>query len=63
MLYLSNAEQYWKRYTPQYRLNIAELPLHDDAVVLRTQLRGSIDKDFHYGIQLAARIDQAMMAR
>ncbi|MCA9710617.1 MAG: hypothetical protein KDK70_32545, partial [Myxococcales bacterium] len=53
VIYLSNAEQYWKRYSPQYRLNVAALPLHEDAVVLRTLLRGSIDKDFHYGTQRA----------
>ena len=53
VVYLSNAEQYWKRYSPQYRENIAGLPLHDDAVVLRTLLRVSIDKDFHYNTQPA----------
>ncbi|MCX4245096.1 LIC_10091 family protein [Paraliomyxa miuraensis] len=53
VLYLSNAEQYWKRYSPQYRSNIASLPLHGDAVLLRTLLRVSIDKDFHYGTQPA----------
>ncbi len=51
VVYLSNAEQYWRRYDPQYRTNIAGLPLHDEGLLLRTLLRGSIDKDFHYGVQ------------
>jgi hypothetical protein len=51
VLYLSNAEQYWRRYEPQYRVNIAALPFAEDGVVLRTLLRVSIDKDFHYGVQ------------
>lgn len=53
VVYLSNAEQYWRRYAPQYRTNIASLPLADDAVLLRTLLRVSIDKDFHYNVQPA----------
>jgi hypothetical protein len=53
VLYLSNAEQYWRRYDPQYRQNVAALPLAEDAVLLRTLLRVSIDKDFHYNVQPA----------
>lgn len=53
VIYLSNAEQYWRRYAPQYRQNIAALPLADDALLLRTLLRVSIDKDFHYNVQPA----------
>jgi len=62
VLYLSNAEQYWRRYDPQYRTNIAALPLADDAVLLRTLLRVSIDKDFHYNVQPAKNYVQWLQA-
>jgi hypothetical protein len=62
VLYLSNAEQYWRRYEPQYRQNIAALPFDDDAVLLRTLLRVSIDKDFHYNVQPAKNYVQWLQA-
>lgn len=62
LIYLSNAEQYWRRYDSQFRTNIAALPLHDDALLLRTLLRGSIDKDFHYGVQPATNYVQWLQA-
>jgi hypothetical protein len=62
VFYLSNAEQYWRRYDPQYRANIGALPLHDEAVVLRTLLRVSIDKDFHYNVQPAKNYVQWLQA-
>jgi hypothetical protein len=62
VLYLSNAEQYWRRYDPQYRVNIAALPLAEDAVLLRTLLRVSIDKDFHYNVQPAKNYAQWLQA-
>jgi hypothetical protein len=62
VIYLSNAEQYWRRYAPQYRHNLAALPLAEDAVLLRTLLRVSIDKDFHYGVQPAINYVQWLAA-
>jgi hypothetical protein len=62
VMYLSNAEQYWRRYAPQYRENVAALPFADDAVLLRTLLRVSIDKDFHYNVQPATSYVQWLRA-
>ena len=62
VLYLSNAEQYWRRYDPQYRQNIAALPFDAEAVLLRTLLRVSIDKDFHYNVQPAENYAQWVSA-
>ena len=44
-LYLSNAEGYWN-YTPQFRSNIASLPIDDHAVLLRTI--GTWNHNFDY---------------
>lgn len=51
VLYLSNAEEYWPRYPKQYRENIAALPFHDDAIVLRTLLIWQINTDYRYNVQ------------
>ncbi|MCX4245089.1 LIC_10091 family protein [Paraliomyxa miuraensis] len=53
VLYLSNAEQYWKRYSPEFRRNIGSLPFSDDAVVLRTLLSQAINEDYRYNLQPA----------
>ncbi len=56
VLYLSNAEQYF-RYTPQFRENITALPMAPDGVVLRThgwrQFPYVADEDYHYNVQPA----------
>ncbi len=54
LLYLSNAEQYWKRYAPQFRRNVAALPYADDAVVMRTLLSQEANEDYRYNVQPAA---------
>jgi hypothetical protein len=51
VLYLSNAEEYWTDYGQQYRLNIEALPWADDAIVLRTLLTWSRNRDYAYNIQ------------
>lgn len=56
VLYLSNAEQYF-RYDPQFRANISALPMASDGVVLRThgwrQFPYVADEDYHYNVQPA----------
>lgn len=54
VLYLSNAEQYWKRYPKQYRTNIAALKFADDGMVLRTLLSQSANVDYRYNVQPGA---------
>lgn len=56
VLYLSNAEQYFK-YTPGFRRNMSSLPMAERGVVLRTngwkQFRYVADEEYHYNIQSA----------
>jgi hypothetical protein len=54
VLYLSNAEQYWKRYPKQYRTNIAALGFGEQGIVLRTLLSQSANIDYRYNVQPAA---------
>jgi hypothetical protein len=54
VLYLSNAEQYWKRYPKQFRANVAALPFAEDGLVLRTLLSQSANVDYRYNVQPAA---------
>jgi hypothetical protein len=54
VLYLSNAEEYWPDYGQQYRSNIEVLPWADDAIVLRTLLTWSRNRDYAYNIQPVA---------
>ena len=53
VLYLSNAEEYWKAYPQNFRDNIAALPFADDATVLRTLLIWDVNQDYRYNIQPA----------
>jgi hypothetical protein len=57
VLYLSNAEQYF-RYTAQYRANIRGLPFSESSVVLRTSGLGGIKRVkgtyYHYNTQSGA---------
>lgn len=53
VLYLSNAEEYWKAYPQTFRDNIAALPFHDRATVLRTLLIWDVNQDYRYNIQPA----------
>jgi hypothetical protein len=54
VLYLSNAEQYWKRYPKQYRANIAALHFAENGMVLRTLLSQSANVDYRYNVQPGA---------
>ncbi len=50
LLYLSNAEQYW-RYKADFRQNIQALPFDDKGIVIRTLSTFSINKDYRYVVQ------------
>lgn len=49
-IYLSNAENYW-RYTPQYRSNIAALPLDPQGWLVRTVSTWNHNYDYIYDLQ------------
>jgi hypothetical protein len=62
VLYLSNAEEYWTDYGQQWRANVEALPWAEDALVLRTLLTWSRNRDYAYNIQAAANY-RAWLAR
>ena len=51
VLYISNAEEYWKTYDEQYRANIASLHSDDKSLLLRTRLIWNINNDYVYIVQ------------
>jgi hypothetical protein len=51
VLYLSNAEEYWKQYTPEFRDNVLGLPFDERSVLLRTLLIWDVNQDYRYNIQ------------
>jgi len=51
VLYLSNAETYWDEYAAQYRTNVADLPVDERSLVLRTVLSWAVNKDYVYFAQ------------
>ena len=51
VLYLSNAEQYWKRYPKQFKANVASIPFAENGIVLRTLLSQSANVDYRYNVQ------------
>jgi hypothetical protein len=53
VLYLSNAEEYWRLYPDAFRRNVDALPYADDAVVLRTMLIWKVNRDYRYHVQRA----------
>lgn len=53
VLYLSNAEEYWQRYTKEFRANVAALPFDDKSVIVRTLLTWSDNMDYRYNLQPA----------
>jgi hypothetical protein len=53
VLYLSNAEEYWPKYTARFRSNVAALPFSEDALVLRTLLIWDVNEDYRYNVQRA----------
>jgi hypothetical protein len=54
VLYLSNAEQYWKRYPKQFKANVGSLQFAENGIVLRTLLSQSANVDYRYNVQPAA---------
>lgn len=54
VLYLSNAEQYWKRYPKQFKANVASIPFAENGIVLRTLLSQSANVDYRYNVQPGA---------
>jgi hypothetical protein len=50
-VYLSNAEEYWDTYAPQFAANLAALPRDDRSVVLRTRLVWHVNRDYVYNAQ------------
>lgn len=54
LLYLSNAEEYWKRYPQQYRDNVTALPHDERSVVVRTLLIWDVNQDYRYNVQSLA---------
>ncbi|MBK8237024.1 MAG: hypothetical protein IPK74_15860 [Deltaproteobacteria bacterium] len=53
VLYLSNAEEYWRLYPKNFRRNLAGLPMADGAAVLRTLLIWHVNRDYRYVVQRA----------
>jgi hypothetical protein len=53
VLYLSNAEEYWRLYPDAFRREVAALPMPDDALVLRTLLIWKVNRDYRYNVQRA----------
>ena len=51
VLYVSNAEEYWKSYADQYRTNIANLHSDEQSVLLRTKLLWELNRDYQYIVQ------------
>jgi hypothetical protein len=54
VLYLSNAEEYWKDYPQVFRDNILGLPIDDLSIVLRTLLIWDVNQDYRYNTQAAS---------
>ncbi len=66
ILYFSNAEEYFKTYSPQFRDNFTQIPIDDQSIVLRTvsiyrrlfpwspDSEHSTDRGFHYNVMKAS---------
>lgn len=53
LLYLSNAEQYWDEYAPEFRTNMQALYFDDRSFVLHTLLTWQKNQDYRYALQPA----------
>ncbi|MEM6295958.1 MAG: hypothetical protein AAGA54_32095 [Myxococcota bacterium] len=51
VLYVSNAEEYWKTYDPQFIANVEQLHSDERSILLRTRLTWKINKDYMYIVQ------------
>lgn len=54
LLYLSNAEEYWKAYPDAFRTNVRALPFDERSLVLRCLLTWQENQDYWYNLQSAA---------
>jgi hypothetical protein len=52
-IYLSNAEEHWKKYTRQYRKNVLALQFDNKSIVLRTMSINSERSAYSYHVQPA----------
>lgn len=50
-LYVSNAEEYWKTYDPQFIANVQGLPTDERSLLLRTRLTWKTNRDYMYIVQ------------
>lgn len=48
VLYVSNAEEYWDRYDPQFIANVEKLYTDASSLLLRTRLTWKINRDYMY---------------
>lgn len=48
VLYVSNAEEYWDSYDPQFIANVKQLYTDEASLLLRTRLTWKINKDYMY---------------
>ena len=53
VVYLSNAEEYWERLSPEFRANLRALPIDGRSLVLRTLLSWQQNRDYRYNAQPA----------
>ncbi len=51
VLYVSNAEEYWKSYDPQFVSNVSALPTDASSLLLRTRLTWKTNRDYTYIVQ------------
>ncbi len=51
VLYVSNAEEYWDAYDPQFVRNVDTLYTDASSVLLRTRLTWSLNRDYTYIVQ------------
>lgn len=51
VLYVSNAEQYWRGYNRHFRRNVQALPVDEKSLLLRTLLIWDVNGDYRYNVQ------------
>ncbi|MBK8240146.1 MAG: hypothetical protein IPK74_31870 [Deltaproteobacteria bacterium] len=51
VVYVSNAEEYWEQYAPQFERNLAALPSDARSLLLRTRLVWQVNRDYVYNAQ------------
>ena len=58
VLYVSNAEQYWRGYNRAFRSNVQALPVDEKSILLRTLLIWDVNGDYRYNVQPLANYQQ-----